>query len=86
MEETTVLACEMSTPDLLLYLKTVAYLSSQVSHELQLLLQRIELLQQIQLCAGLNVLRLFLVGHIVQDRAKCRLLGMNGFHVKAKNE
>ena len=32
-------------------------------------------------------MRLFHVGHVVQDRRNdCRLLGTNGFHVKAENE
>ena len=42
---------------------------------------------KIELCVRLSVLRLFHVGHVVQNRRNdCRLLGTNGFHVKAENE
>ena len=41
-----------------------------------------------ELCARLSVLRLFQVSHVVDKIGKMhfRLLGMNGFHVKAKKE
>ena len=57
----------MYTSGFLLCLKTVACLSSLVSQKLRLLLQR-KCQMQIELCARLSVLRLFLVGHVVQNR------------------
>ena len=41
-----------------------------------------------ELCVRLSVLRLFQVSHVVYKIGKMhfRLLGMNDFHVKAKNE
>ena len=41
-----------------------------------------------ELCVRLSVLRLFQVSHVVYKIGKMhfRLLGMNGFHVKEKNE
>ena len=42
---------------------------------------------KIELCVKLSLLRLFLVDHVVQiGGGHFRLLGTNGFHVKAKNE